>query len=219
MPGPLKANAARLVLDGPASAVVYPDTTTAGTPRRDALASLARNAAGGELVLRGGRSLTVGGAFANQGVLALGAGSTLAATGFSQSAGAVLRPAVTAGGAGKVAASGAATLGGRLDTPTPATVAGDVTVLTASAVSGGFAAVTGGYAAVVGAADVKLRPPAGLQRAVGRRRPWLRRVRRPRRPRAVPARARRCRAVRSWRLRWGWPAVRAAWRPCRARPR
>ena len=116
--------------------------------------------------VRGGRSLTVGGAFANQGVLALGAGSTLAATGFSQAAGAVLRPAVTAGGAGKVAASGAATLGGRLDTPTPATVTGDVTVLTASAVSGGFAAVTGGYAAVVGATDVTLRRAPGLQRAV-----------------------------------------------------
>ena len=81
VPAPLTANAARLVLDGAASAVVYPDTATAGTPRRDALAGLARNAAGGELVLRGGRSLTVGGAFANEGVLDLGAGSTLAATG------------------------------------------------------------------------------------------------------------------------------------------
>ena len=165
VPGPLKANAARLVLDGPSSAVVYPDTASAGTPRRDALASLVRNAAGGELVLRGGRSLTVGGAFANQGVLELGAGSTLGAAGFGQSAGAVLRPAVTTGGAGIVAATGTATLGGRLDTPTPTTLADDVTVLTASVVSGGFAAVTGGYEAVIGPADVKLRRPAGLQHA------------------------------------------------------
>ena len=136
VPRPLKANAARLVLDGPASAVVYPDTASAGTPRRDALASLARSA-----------------------------GSTLGAAGFGQSAGAVLRPAVTTGGAGIVAATGTATLGGRLDTPTPATLANDVTVLTASVVSGGFAAVTGGYEAVIGPADVTLRRPAGLQQA------------------------------------------------------
>lgn len=212
---PLKANAARLVLDGPASAVVYPDTATAGTPRRDALASLARNAAGGALVLRGGRSLTVGGAFANQGVLELGAGSTLAATAFSQTAGAILRPEVTAGAVGKVAASGAAALGGRLDTPSPASVGGDTIVLTASAVSGGFAAVTGGYAAAVGAADFRLHPAAGLQRAVAA--PDLAAPA----PPAVapaPARTRHCRVVRSWRLRlrWGFSSARAAWRTCRA---
>ena len=165
VPGPLKANAARLVLDGPASAVVYPDTASPGAPRRDALASLTRNAAGGELVLRGGRSLTVGGTFANQGVLELGAGSTLGAAGFSQSAGAVLRPAVTTGGAGIVAVTGTATLGGRLDTPAPVALADDVTVLTASVVSDGFAAVTGGYEAVVGPANVVLRKPAELRHA------------------------------------------------------
>ena len=237
VPGPVEANAARLVLDGPGSAVLYPDTATAGTPRRDALAGLARNAAGGELVLRGGRSLALSGAFANQGVLELGAGSTLGTGGFSQSAGAILRPAVTAGGAGIVAASGGATLGGRLDTPTPATVASDVTVLTASAVSGGFAAVTGGYQAVVGAADVKLRRTAALQRPEAAPPPALvpdlvvaapPDVAAPApSPAAAPpatapqrraaARPRRCRRARGRSSRGR--AVRGAWRPCRARPR
>jgi len=161
----------------------------------------------------------VGGAFANHGVLALGAGSTLEAPAFSQSAGAVLRPSVTAAGAGTIAASGAATLGGRLDTPAPATVAGDVTVLTASSVSGAFASVSGGYGAVVGAADVKLRPLAGLQRAVGVPAPLAMPDLAAALPKAAPppARARRCRTARSWRLRWGWSSVRGAWRPCRAR--
>ena len=222
-PTPLKANAARLVLDGPASAVLYPDSGSQGTPRRDALPSLTRNAPGGELVLRGGRSLTVGGTFSNQGVLDLGAGSTLEAAGFSQSAGAVLRPAVTAGGAGKVAASGAATLGGRLDTPAPVTVAGDTPVLTASAVSGAFASVTGGYAAVVGAADVTLHPAAGLQRAVEAPATLAAPDPAAAAPPAAapgPAQARRCRIARpgSWRsrLRWGRRVGRAAWRSCRA---
>ena len=50
VPGPVKANAARLVLDGAASAVVYSDTPTPGAPRHDALSSLLRNAPDGELV-------------------------------------------------------------------------------------------------------------------------------------------------------------------------
>jgi hypothetical protein len=61
---------------------------TGSGAQADALATLARNVAGSELALRGGRSLSLGGAFANQGVLDLGPGSTLAAKGFRQSPGA-----------------------------------------------------------------------------------------------------------------------------------
>ena len=81
------------------------------------------------------------GTFVNQGVLALGAGSTLNAGGFTQAAGAVLRPTVTAASSGRVAVTGAAQLAGRLDTVAPAAVNGDIAVVT-GAVAGTFGAVT-----------------------------------------------------------------------------
>ena len=76
LPGPLKANAARLAL-GAGSQVLYNELTGTGVEVRDGLGGLLRNAAGGALELTGGRSLTVAGTFVNQGVLALGAGSVL----------------------------------------------------------------------------------------------------------------------------------------------
>ena len=76
LPGALKANAARLAL-GAGSQVLYNEFTGTGAQARDGLTGLLRNAAGGALELAGGRSLTVAGTFVNQGVLALGAGSTL----------------------------------------------------------------------------------------------------------------------------------------------
>jgi hypothetical protein len=83
----------------------------------------------------------------------------LTAKGFRQAAGAVLRPAVTAGGAGVVNSTGPAVLAGRLDTPASATVAGDTTILSATAISGAFT-VTGGYSVVPSATAIKLRIPA-----------------------------------------------------------
>ena len=85
LPGPVEVNGARLAL-GAGSQVVYKARTRS---RPGALAQLGRNT--GELEL--GRSLTVG-AFANDGSLALGAGSTLTAASFRQGGGGVLRPAV-----------------------------------------------------------------------------------------------------------------------------
>ena len=117
--GALKANAARLAL-GAGSQVLYRELAGTSVVERDALGGLLRNAAGGSLELTGGRSLTVAGTFVNQGVLALGAGSTLNAGGFTQATGAVLRPTVTAASAGRVAVTGAANLAGRLDTVAPA---------------------------------------------------------------------------------------------------
>jgi hypothetical protein len=157
LPGVTNVNGARLVLDGAASQVVARSFVGG---YRDALAGLRRNAGGAELVLRGGRSLELQGGLVNEGVLDLGAGSTLRANGFRQAAGAVLRPAVTAGGSGRVISTGPAQLGGRLDTPSPADVAGETAVLKAPALSGAFAAVTGAYQAIVGATDVRLVPPA-----------------------------------------------------------
>ena len=125
LPGPLKANAARLAL-GAGSQVLYNELTGTGVNVRDGLGGLLRNAAGGALELTGGRSLTVTGTFVNQGVLALGAGSVLNSGGFTQAAGAVLRPTVTAASAGRVAAAGAVQLGGRLDVIAPVAVGGDV---------------------------------------------------------------------------------------------
>ena len=162
IPGPLTANGARLVLDGAGANVLY-DPAGFQSPPTDALFALRRNAGNGELVLRGGRDLTIAddsGPFVNQGVLDLGAGSVLQAKGFRQAAGGILRPAVTAGGAGLVSSTGAAELAGRLDTPSPATVAGDTTILSATSITGAFT-VTGGYAAVPSATAIKLRiPPA-----------------------------------------------------------
>ena len=149
LPGALKANAARLAL-GAGSQVLYNELTGTGPQARDGLTGLLRNAAGGALELSGGRSLTVAGTFVNQGVLALGAGSTLNAGGFTQAAGAVLRPTVTAASAGRVAVTGAAQLAGRLDTVAPAPVNGDIAVVT-GAVAGTFGAVTGDYVPTYGA--------------------------------------------------------------------
>ena len=157
--GALKANAARLVL-GAGSQVLYRELTGTGVVERDALGGLLRNAAGGALELTGGRSLTVAGTFVNQGVLALGAGSTLNAGGFTQAAGAVLRPTVTAASAGRVAVTGAAKLAGRLDTVAPAPVSGNIGVIT-GAVSGTFGAVTGEYVPTYGAGSVTVRRAGG----------------------------------------------------------
>jgi hypothetical protein len=63
-----------------------------------------------------------------------------------------------------VAVTGAAALGGRLDAPAAA-VDGDIPLLTASAVTGTFAAVTGGYDPVYGPTDVKLRRRGGAPTA------------------------------------------------------
>lgn len=155
LPAALKANAARLVLNA-GSQVLFTELTGTGVVARDALTGLVRNAAGGTLELAGGRSLTVAGTFANQGVLALGPGSTLSAAGFIQSAGAVLRPTLTAASSGRVAVTGAAQLGGRLDVIAPAAVNGDVPVIT-GAVAGTFGAVTGGYVPTYGTGSVTLR--------------------------------------------------------------
>ena len=157
--GALKANAARLVL-GAGSQVLYKELVGTGAVERDALAGLLRNAAGGALELTGGRSLTVAGTFVNQGVLALGAGSTLNAGGFTQAAGAVLRPTVTAASAGRVAVTGAANLAGRLDTVAPAPVNGNIGVIT-GAVSGTFGAVTGEYVPTYSAGAVTVRRAGG----------------------------------------------------------
>ena len=166
VPGPLKANAARLVLDGPASAVVYPDTASAGTPRRDAVVSLVRNAAGGELVLRGGRPLD-----RRRGVREPGHPRARRRQHARRDG---VQPVGGRGPAARGHRGRSGQRGGERSrdarraprNPTPATVTGDVTVLTASVVSGGFAAVTGGYQAFVGPTEVKLRPPAGLQPAL-----------------------------------------------------
>jgi hypothetical protein len=160
--GGVETNAARIVLDG-TTAQLRASAFSGGT-ESDALVALARNAAAGVLELAGGRSLTVP-ALVNAGTLQLGAGSTLSTTGgYRQLAGAVLRPAVTAGGVGRVAASGPAQLGGRLDSPAAPPLAGDHLVLSAPSIGGAFATVSGGYAAHVTATQVRLRPPAGLLR-------------------------------------------------------
>ena len=143
LPGPVEVNGARLAL-GAGSQVVYKPLGNQGAAQ-DALALLGRNTGALEL----GRSLTVG-AFVNDGSLAVG--STLTATSFRQGAGGVLRPTL----AGRLTVSGAAALGGRLDSPA-ATVGGDIPLLTAGEVTGTFGAVTGGYDPVYGSTDVKLR--------------------------------------------------------------
>jgi hypothetical protein len=163
VPGPITANGARIVLDGAGSRLLHGGSTT----RTDALVALARNASGGELELRGGRSLTIAAAaetFVNAGVLALNPGSTLSAPAFRQLAGGVLRPGVaSAASAGRIAVAGAAELGGRLDTPATAAVTGEVPVLTAARVSGAFASVTGAYEAIVTPTAVSLRRPGGMR--------------------------------------------------------
>ena len=159
LPGGLKANAARLAL-GAGSQVLYNEFTGTGPQARDGLTGLLRNAAGGALELSGGRSLTVTGTFVNQGVLALGAGSTLNAGGFTQAPGAVLRPTVTAASSGRVAVTGTAQLAGRLDTVAAAAVGGDITVVT-GAVAGTFGAVTGDYVPAYGAGAVTVRRAGG----------------------------------------------------------
>ncbi|MDA0182237.1 hypothetical protein OJ997_18165 [Solirubrobacter phytolaccae] len=159
LPGSVKANAARLVLNA-GSQVLYNEFTGSGIEAKDGLTALLRNAAGGTLELAGGRSVTVAGTFANQGVLALGAGSTLNAGGFTQAAGAVLRPTVTAASSGRVSVTGSAQLGGRLDVVAPAPVNGDVPVVT-GVVAGTFAAVTGAYVPTYAAGGVTVRRAGG----------------------------------------------------------
>ena len=196
LPGPLKANAARLAL-GAGSQVLYNELTGTGVEVRDGLGGLLRNAGGGVLELTGGRSLTVAGTFVNQGVLALGAGSVLNTGGFTQAAGAVLRPTVTAASAGRVAAAGAVQLGGRLDVVAPVAVGGDVSVLT-GAVAGTFAAVTGEYAPTYTAGGVTVRRPGGEEPksaavAPALAAPALVAPPAPRRPSSPPRRPRRSR--------------------------
>jgi hypothetical protein len=143
--GAVDALAARVVLDGAGAALT---NRKLGGAETDALGALQLVAGAGALELAGGRSLTVPAGFANRGVLDLGAGSALNAQGaFSQAPGAVLRTAVSAGGFGRVAAAGAATLAGRLDVrsapgyqPAHGTA---FEVLTASARDGEFETVTG----------------------------------------------------------------------------
>jgi hypothetical protein len=150
LPGPVEVNGARLAL-GAGSQVVYKPLGGQGAAQ-DALASLGRNTGSLEL----GRSVTVG-AFVNDGSLAVAAGSALTASSFRQGGGGVLRPAVaSAASAGRVTVTGAAALGGRVDTPAAA-VDGDIPVLTAGELTGTFGAVTGAYDPVYGTADVKLR--------------------------------------------------------------
>ncbi len=209
LPGALKANAARLAL-GAGSQVLYNEFTGTGVEARDGLIGLLRNAAGGTLELTGGRSLTVAGTFVNQGVLALGAGSTLNAGGFTQAAGAVLRPTVTAASSGRVAVTGAAQLGGRLDVVAPAAVGGDVSVLT-GAVAGTFAAVTGDYVPTYAAGGVTVRRPGGEEPKTARGRRGLRRRRSP--CRAGARAPRRRRAVKP--AAKGKPAVESKRKPAK----
>ncbi|MBE2319415.1 hypothetical protein DVA67_025800 [Solirubrobacter sp. CPCC 204708] len=159
LPGALKTNAARVAL-GAGSQVLHYAFTGPQPVLTDGLGGLLRNAAGGVLELTGGRSLTVAGTFVNQGVLALGAGSTLSAGGYVQAAGAVLRPTLTPASAGRVAVTGTAQLGGRLDVVAPAAVGGDVAVVS-GAVAGTFGAVTGEYVPTYAAGGVTVRRPGG----------------------------------------------------------
>ena len=121
VPQGVEVIAGRIVLDGADAGLEergFPDPT-------DALASLHRIAGGGELVLANGKSVSSGdgtGTFSNAGILDLGAGTTFnAAEGFAQVAGGVLRTRVPSSGApGKLAVTGDAALGGRLDVVSPA---------------------------------------------------------------------------------------------------
>ncbi len=147
LPGSLRTNAARVVLDGPGAGLRYEGDFQ--TPLRDALDRFARNAAGGRLEITGGDEVTVLGSIQNLGVLRIGAGSKLTVGGFQQSGtSAVLRPALAGGTSfGRLVTSGIATLGGRLDVErtggfVPA-AGQEFAVVSAGSVSGTFAAVTG----------------------------------------------------------------------------
>lgn len=104
----VQQNAALLVLDGTASAILAGDTGS-----EDALSGFAANLAGGGLVLLGGREFNTVGALGNAGLVQVGAGSTLRVgptgqSGYTQTGGA------TAGN-GTLIASQVKVLGGTVD--------------------------------------------------------------------------------------------------------
>lgn len=70
----IHTNAAILILDGPAAAVV-------NEADADALAALTTNTAAGSLTVRNGRDLTTGSGFGNAGAVTVGTGSTLTVVG------------------------------------------------------------------------------------------------------------------------------------------
>ena len=167
LPGPLKANAARLAL-GAGSQVLYNELTGTGVAgaRRPRRAAAQRRAAARWSSPAGVRSRWR----ARSSTRACWRSARAPCStrgGFTQAAGAVLRPTVTAASAGRVAAAGAVQLGGRLDVVAPVAVGGDVSVLT-GAVAGTFAAVTGEYAPTYTAGGVTVRRPGGEEPKVGR---------------------------------------------------
>ncbi len=182
LPGPMRTNAARLVLDGPGARVQYQNPSQPGSII-NALAGLDRNAAGGRLELLGGHQLGITGTLRNAGVLRVGAGSTLTATdGYVQEgANAVLRTVlVSPSSHGRVETPGPATLGGRLDAEKGAgfaPVSGqEFGVLSAGSVTGTFAEVSGRDAGgglvldpryTATGVTLAVQPPGGLAQAPG----------------------------------------------------
>jgi hypothetical protein len=119
LPGlPLEVNAATLVLDGPAARLRTKESV--GDPVEDALTALRRNAGAGELRLEGGADLAVAAPFTNAGLLWLSPNSTLTVPGAYVQAGGTLAVETAVGANGRVAATGAATLGGNLSVATHA---------------------------------------------------------------------------------------------------
>lgn len=130
---PLEEIAARLLLDGSGAQVEW--ALGEGAPASNALAALGRIAGGGELELAGGRSLTTTRPLRNLGVVRIGPGSTLTASGaYRQYAG-----LTRLGGAGaRLTATGAQVelAGGRL---AGRGSAGPAVAVTAGAVEPGIA--------------------------------------------------------------------------------
>src|SRR5207247_2350290 len=142
------------------------------------------------LEVRGGRSQAIAGPLLDGGVLAVGAGSTLAvsdgyrqvapgitdlaldghlsATTFAADAGSLLRARLAPTATAPLQAAGAATLAGTLDLATPAGTTlppGDLPLISATPVGGAFSLVTGtepGYQVVAGPAEVHVHVPGAL---------------------------------------------------------
>ena len=165
---PLKVNAATLVLDGPTARFQRRDFP--GDPPENVLAALQRNAGAGELRLEGGADLAVPAGFGNAGLLWLGAGSTLTVPGAYVQTGGTLAVETAAGGHGRLAVGGPATVGGNLTVatrlgfvPAPGTL---FRLLDAASRVGAFASLTRvapgiDYAVEYDATGAALRVAAG----------------------------------------------------------
>ena len=162
LPGPLRTNAARLVLDGAATQLLYDRGIS--NPPGDAFDRFRTNAATGRLELLGGRRLTASFPVRNAGTLRIAPGSRLSAPGFTQAgASAVLRIGLTATDHGRLETPGTATLAGRLDAEHDGGFAPadgqEFPIVQAATVAGTFATVSGTALAGGRSLEARYEPP------------------------------------------------------------